>query len=166
MEAVVIPEGVLVLKTRVRRLYLSWWTTHYCVGLLGVLAGTLLTALTSAGDQGLGLSESGISIQQFKSHAWLIGIVAAVCTSLVTFLGPIGKAERYWSAFHALDQACLEYEQGQIGVKKFLARVRSARAILRAGGNTDEHLSDAFKDVEKEAGNGDRSNPAEPKNAL
>lgn len=150
MEPVRIPESVEVLKKRVRRLYLCWWSTHYAVGLVGVLAGTVLTALTSASDQGAVQQNGMLTIQNLKAYSWLIGIVAAVCTSLVTFLGPIGKAERYWSAFHTLDQAGLEFEQGLIGVKRFVARVKGARSILQTGGAADEQLSDAFKDAERE----------------
>ena len=44
-----IPRSAEILTRRTRRLYLSWWMTHYAVGMGGVIAGTLLTALTSAG---------------------------------------------------------------------------------------------------------------------
>lgn len=148
MDPIVIPRSVLTLKARVRKLYLSWWTTHYAIGLFGVLGGTLLTALTSAPDPGTAGPVALLSLSHLKTHAWLIGIVAAVCTSLVTFLGPIGKAERYWAAYHALDQACLEYEQGLLPVRRFVLRVRQARAILQAGGPADEQTNDAFREAE------------------
>lgn len=114
-----IPKSVLAFRSRTRRLYLWWWGTHYGVGFLGVLAGAVLTA-TSANKS---IAPEG---------SWAIGIVAAVCTSLVTFLGPLHKAERYWSAFHMLDHACLEYELGLISIKAFVDRVRAARKHLQA----------------------------------
>jgi len=146
-----IPASVLVLKTRMRKLYLSWWITHYSVGFLGVIAGTLLTALTSAPDAvGGGESAAAISLAALKHYAWLIGIVAAVCTSLVTFLGPIHKAERYWSAYHLLDQACLEYEQGFLPLKKFLPRVKQARLILQAADPSDRTPADIQEELVKQ----------------
>lgn len=150
MDAIAIPRGVLTLKSRVRKLYLSWWATHYAIGLIGVLGGTLLTALTSANGESSATSDTLITFGHLKNYSWLIGIIAAVCTSLVTFLGPIGKAERYWSAYHVLDQACLEYEQGLLSVKKFVTRVRYARTILQAGGNGDDQLNDVIADAERD----------------
>lgn len=150
MDSFTIPRSVMTLRSRVRKLYLSWWTTHYAVGLFGVLAGTLLTALTSAAEPASMGDAHFLSVSHLKAYSWLIGIVAAVCTSLVTFLGPIGKAERYWSAYHALDQACLEYQEGLLSRKRFVALVRHARTILQAGGVSDEQMNDAMRDVEHE----------------
>lgn len=166
MDASIIPQGVLTLKSRVRRLYLCWWTTHYAIGFLGVFAGALLTALTSAGDLASTESSPLLSLANFKAHAWLIGIVAAVCTSLVTFLGPIGKAERYWSAYHLLDHACLEFEQGLIGKRRFVARVKAARAILQAGGINEDGTADAMREIERESADGARPPPTELKQAA
>lgn len=135
-----VPPSVVILKDRTRRLYLCWWMTHYAVGFIGVLAGTVLTALTAAGNDS---TPGGLA-----SYAWLIGIVAAVSTSLVTFLGPIHKAERYWSAYHILDQACLEYEQGFIELRPFLLRVRQARRILQAVDPDERFSGDAQKDAQ------------------
>jgi hypothetical protein len=141
-----IPNSVLTLRSRTRRLYLTWWATHYAVGLCGVIAGALLTALTSAhGGKGAG------PLAALDSWAWLIGILAAVCTSLVTFLGPIHKAERYWSAYHILDQACLEYEQGEITLKRFLTSTKQARRILQAVGDDGQESAAAVKDLHREA---------------
>jgi hypothetical protein len=99
---------------------------------LGVIAGTLLTALISTGESQATRSTKMLMLAKMKDYAWLIGIVGAVCTRLVTFLGPINKAERYWCAYHVLDQACIEYEQEVISMGRFLSRVRQARAILQA----------------------------------
>ena len=72
-----------------RRLYRTWWSVHYTVGLLGVAAGVL-----AAGTPGtLGLPD------------WAPGTAAAVATSLVTFLGPLHKAQAYHRAFHEVEQA-------------------------------------------------------------
>ena len=63
-------------------LYRLWWTVHYLVGFTGVLAG--------------GLAGVSAANEPAKAWGWAIGRFAAVCTSLVTFLGPLQKAERYW----------------------------------------------------------------------
>jgi len=150
--AVEIPQSVLTLKKRTRVLYLSWWITHYAVGLSGVVAGALLTALTSA--QGKTVQSS---LSTLDNWTWLIGIIAAVCTSLVTFLGPIHKAERYWSAYHLLDQGCLEYEEGQIALSRFLLIVKQARRILQAIDGETHQANAAITDLHRKAEHGDES---------
>ena len=141
-----VPEAALLFKKRTRRLYLSWWMTHYTVGLLGLLAGALLTA-TSASS----LQDKSTVLAILKDYSWLIGILAAVCTSLVTFLGPIHKAERYWSAWHILDQACCEFEVGDINLKRFLTRMKAARKLLQAIDADDQASTQAIRDVAEEA---------------
>lgn len=138
-----VPKGVLTLKRRTRKLYLSWWVTHYSVGLLGVVAGALLTAVSSVPDNmGAAGGFAHGTLAVLKEYSWLLGIIAAVCTSLVTFLGPIHKAERYWSAYHLLDQACLEFEQGELKMRGFVRRVKQARTILQASEPADRSESD------------------------
>lgn len=149
--SVEIPKSVTLLRRRTRILYLSWWVTHYAVGFIGVVAGGLLTSITSSGITSRTGEAVYFSKEGLVDYAWLIGIVAAVCTSLVTFLGPIHKAERYWSSFHILDQACLEYEQGFIRLRTFLMRVRQARRILQAIDPDERWSSETGKEVEQEA---------------
>ncbi|HZW24032.1 MAG TPA: hypothetical protein VFF26_00980 [Gallionella sp.] len=147
-----IPKSVLTLKTRMRKLYLSWWITHYCVGFLGVIAGTLLTALTSAPEiqSSNGTAFPLLTLAGLKGYSWLIGIIAATCTSLVTFLGPIHKAEKYWSAYHLLDQACLEYEQGLLEMRKFVKQVKQARSILQVTDRSERSSSEGLKETGKD----------------
>lgn len=142
-----IPATAILFKNRTRRLYLSWWVTHYSVGLTGLVAGAVLTA-TSASS----LQDKSTVLAVLKTYSWLIGIIAAVCTSLVTFLGPIHKAERYWSAWHILDQACCEFELGDIGLKRFLVRMKAARKLLQAIDADDHTSSQAIRDVAEEMG--------------
>jgi hypothetical protein len=115
-----IPDRVRTLRRNALVLYRSWWTTHYLIGTLGVLAGAL-----AAGGAG-----ATASMQPLKPWAWLFGAVAALCTSLVTFLGPITRAERYWKTFHFIDQACLEYESSLIDLKTLALRARDAGSLL------------------------------------
>ncbi|HEX4694237.1 hypothetical protein [Sphingomonas sp.] len=107
--------------------------THYLIGLSGVVAGALLTAITSIPASKEGLSDIKFLSVDLNHYSWLIGIVAAVATSLVTFLGPLHKAERYWSAYHVLEQACLEYrsKQGDPRWEKLMKRMMQVRKILQ-----------------------------------
>jgi hypothetical protein len=124
MEKTTTPGAVVRLKKDIKILYRTWWTAHYLIGLVSVLAGTLLTELpTTTGATFLPKWLTG--------SGWVIGMIAAVSTGMITFLAPIGKAERYWAAYHSLDQACLEYEHEALSLRKFLARVNKARAQLR-----------------------------------
>ena len=145
-----IPKPILVLKRRLRKLYLAWWTTHYAVGLLGVLAGTLLTALTAASDPQVQSTGQFVSLGALKSYSWLIGIFAATCTSLVTFLGPISKAERYYSAYHIMDHACLEYGEKLISLQVLVGRVRQAREELKVDLMSGNGTQSTFLRAERE----------------
>jgi len=119
-EANVIPDRVRKLRRNALVLYRSWWTTHYLIGTVGVLAGAL-----AAGGAG-----ANASMQTLKPWTWLFGALAALCTSLVTFLGPIQRAERYWKTFHFIDQACLEYESSLIDLQTLALRARDAGSLL------------------------------------
>lgn len=145
-----IPLPVLTLRRHTMALYRAWWTAHYLFGFVGVVAGAVLTALTAvtpaAGPAGaaMGLNEMTLafpSLENLHRWGWLIGIVAAVSTSLITFLGPLHKAERYWSAFHLLDQACLEFDQGLLDLRTFMNRVQQARVILQASAEPPERAT-------------------------
>lgn len=111
-----IPNRIRLLRRNSLFLYRAWWTMHYLVGIIGVLAGVLA---------GAAASNSGP-----KQWAWICGSVAAFSTSLVTFLGPLQRAQRYWETFHSIDQDCLEYECSMIDVQILLHRSRQARKLL------------------------------------
>jgi len=97
---------------------------HYLIGIIGVLAG--------------GFAGAAASNAPLKPWAWLFGSVAALSTGLVTFLGPIQRAERYWEAFHSIDHTCLEYEYAEIDLHTLLSRSRDTRALLLGNpGNRD-----------------------------
>lgn len=142
-----IPDSVLELLTNTRRLYRVWWFTHYAVGLSGVVAGAMLTAITSSSMDGkiAKLYLFGVNLAEYS---WLIGIVAAVTTSLVTFLGPLHKAERYWSAFHNLELACLEYAAIEHNTKwdRLMRRVTAVHGILQVV-DLDERLRSEIENL-------------------
>jgi hypothetical protein len=113
-----IPAQIRRLRLHCLGLYRCWWTTHYLVGVLGVLAGGLAAAGQAAG------------IDNVKKWTWLFGSVAALATSLVTFLGPLQRAQRYWEAFHLIDQTCLEYEHSIIDLSALMHGTKQTRALL------------------------------------
>lgn len=123
-----LPRRAARLAREWRWLHRTWWAVHYGVGLLGV-AGGIVAAGTGA--------------DLFKNSSSLVtgfaGLLAAVCTSLVTFLGPLNKAQRYWTAFHKIDQTLLEYEEGLIDRPSMVKHVKDARALV-IGGADDPNL--------------------------
>ena len=119
-----IPPAALRLHRRCETLYRLWWATHYCIGIVGVFAGG--TAGIAAGR------DSG------SNWGWLSGLVAAVSTSLVTFLGPLHRAERYWKAYHTLDQACVKYEYRLIELPALITEMQRARELVITGLSTTE----------------------------
>jgi len=128
----IVPKQIKSLQFRCMLLYRFWWTTQYSVGLLGVFAGTLLTAGSAALVEGAAVSTgtSWLDLYNLMNYAWLCGVLAVVCTSLVTFLGPLQKAQHYWAIYHALDQVCLEYEQGLIDLRSLVNRTALVRGAL------------------------------------
>lgn len=63
----------------------------------------------------------------------LFGILAAIATSLVTFLGPQQKAEKYWRAYHHLHQAIYEFEEGLIDRARLNRAIKKARNVILMG---------------------------------
>jgi hypothetical protein len=120
----IIPGRVQVLRKNCLVLYRIWWTTHYLIGFIGVLTGGL-AGLSATSEGG-------------KVWGWAVGAIAAICTSLVTFLGPLQKAERYWKAYHELDQACLEYEYEHKDLNVLIRQAKKVRAIILGGGVTHQ----------------------------
>ena len=130
-DAPMIPARIQHLRKNLLWLYRVWWGVHYAVGMIGIVAGAF--AATASGD--------GSSMEM---AGW--GILAAVCTGLVTFLGPLQKAERYWRAFHRLDQACLEFEHGDKSFQSLIAEAKRVREILMTGVlPNDAHAGDSRK---------------------
>ena len=102
-------------------LHRIWWALHYGIGILGVVAASV----TTMGEKS-------------PLNVVYIGITAAVSTSLITFLGPLSKAQRYWLAFHETDQACYEFEEGHIDSRTLGAALKNARNILTIGATPAE----------------------------
>ncbi len=141
------PTNVKSLRLRCKNLYRSWWTTHYTIGLIGILSAALLTAL-SVPNPPLVTSTEGegiLRLSQIRPNAWLLGVIATICGSLVTLLGPLQKAEKYWSSFHILDQAIMELELDLISAREFARKVSGARKVLQIREVTVERYQNARK---------------------
>ena len=104
-----------------KRLYRLWWGLHYSIG----IAGIVTAIIAGAGDKLAG--------SLLEGHIWVIGATSAICTALVTFLGPVQKADRYWRGFHKADQALLEYETGDLTIAKVAQAMKTARDIVLIG---------------------------------
>lgn len=120
----VVPQRVKRRLLQWQWLHRAWWGIHYAVGLVGVIAG----GMTALGEK-------------MPVAPVYVGLVAAVATSLVTFLGPLTKAERYWRAFHEADQACLDYEAGHISSRALTRAIKTARSIVISGPTSDVSAS-------------------------
>ena len=116
-----------------KRLYRLWWAIHYFIGVIGVACAVLA-------------SSAGMKEDMTSKYLWLVGLIGAVSTALVTFLGPVQKAERYWRGFHIAEQALLDFESGQSDIKKVARELKLARRVVLIGvepSNSDEHGKDA-----------------------
>ena len=138
------PGNVLSLRLRCSYLYRSWWTTHYTIGLVGIISAAILTALSAPMGEPVH-GEAIVRLAVIRPNAWILGVIATICGSLVTLLGPLQKAEKYWSAFHILDQAILELENELISMKGFSEKVAGARRVLQILDNTEHSSASANK---------------------
>ena len=120
-----VPKRAARLAYQWRWLHRAWWAVHYGVGLLGVAGGVV-----AAGTGSELLRQSSEVGGAVTAGA---GLIAAVCTSLVTFLGPLNKAQRYWTAFHDLDHALLVYEERLIDTQALCDQIREARYVVVGG---------------------------------
>lgn len=97
-----------------RRLQRFWFLIHYSAGLGGVVAGILAAAP--------------------RIEWWLWGVIAAVCTGLVTFLGPQQKGDSYKHAYFRLASAVARYESVETTtVEWLLDEYRNAQKIVLTG---------------------------------
>jgi len=112
--------GTKALSNDWKWLHRTWWTVHYSVGLMGVAAG----AIAAGGADSIG------SIQV---ASWVPGVAAALATSLVTFLGPLHKAQSYHRAFHASEQAIFDFQTGLIDARGLSKRMEAAREVAMSG---------------------------------
>jgi hypothetical protein len=103
-----------------KNLYRLWWAIHYGIGVIGVACAVLAGA-------------AGAENNPAHNYLWLLGIVGAVSTSLITFLGPVQKAEKYWRGFHIAEQVLLEFESGECNMKKVVRQVELARRVVLIG---------------------------------
>ena len=102
-----------------------WFGIHYLSGVVAVVAGCLATA---AG------AKSGPDIIQ--SAAWIWGLLAALLSGVVTFLGPLQKAESYKHAYYRLSSSITRYEAGIIEMKQLLDDYENAQSIVLLGDPT------------------------------
>jgi len=83
-----IPGIITKQATDWMRLQQFWFLLHYACGLAGVVAAVLAS----------------------KFGWWLWGVIAAVSTAIVTFLGPLQKGDSYKNAYFRLASAIARFE--------------------------------------------------------
>lgn len=114
-----IPYETKTLLRDWKNLYRFWWALHYVLGVTGIVAAAI-GAITNGSNSLIESDETRI----------IIGLVATLAASIVTLLGPIQKAERYFSSFHVLDQAYFELRTGIKNPQEFALRQNYARSLL------------------------------------
>lgn len=125
-------KGLGEVKARRRywkMVYGFWWITHYGVGLIGIGAGAIA---------------GGSLLSNDETWASAPGIVAAVSTSLLTFLGAHERADRYWKAYHKLDQAWITYELQLSTLDMLCASLDDARTELGYASTDDSNRNEEF----------------------
>jgi hypothetical protein len=115
-----------------RQLFRVWWFFHYTLGIAAGLSAVGLTIVSQPVSDG---SHSNLATLGF-------GALSVTCSTLVTFLGPLQRADRFSRAFHVLDQAVIEYSTSLISLKAFTQRIQDAREIVLNGTATAKHTAE------------------------
>jgi hypothetical protein len=102
-----------------------WFTIHYLAGVIAVGSGCLATAAgASAGPPFI------------RELAWMWGVFAAILSGVVTFLGPLQKAESYKHAYYRLSSAITRYQAGVASIEYLLDENEKAQNIVLLGDPT------------------------------
>jgi len=115
-------DKILIRNYTFKRWQFFWYSVHYSSGIIAVISGVLVTA---SGTQ------SGPDFIQ--SYTWLWGLLAALLSGVVTFLGPLQKAERYKHAYYSLDTALVNYEIGLLKSDKLMEEYVKANNMVLFG---------------------------------
>lgn len=102
-----------------------WFTVHYLSGIFAVIAGGLATA---AG------TDSGPKF--IHNLIWVWGSIASLLSGIVTFLGPLQKAESYKHAYYRLSSGIARYEANEMNIKDLLDIYERAQNVVLLGDPT------------------------------
>lgn len=121
-ENIALPVQVTVLYKTYMRWQRFWFSLHYTAGVIAVIAGVLATASgTNSGPEFV------------QTNTWVWGLLAALLSGVVTFLGPLQKAEAYKHAYYLLNKSITRFEAGNISIEDLLNRYEQAQAIVLLG---------------------------------
>ena len=99
-----------------------WFSVHYGAGLLAITAGGFATAA---------VAKDGPSF--IARYVWLWGLVASLLSGVVTFLGPLQKAQSYKYAAYSLESHTVYYESKIIGIKDLQDTIEKTQQIVLTG---------------------------------
>lgn len=117
-----VPAIVIERYKTFKNLQRFWFGIHYLSGIVAIIAGCLATA---AGAK---------STPEFiQNAAWMWGLLAALLSGVVTFLGPLQKAENYKHAYYRLSSSITRYEAGFMEMKQLLDDYEGAQSIVLLG---------------------------------
>lgn len=120
-----VPAIIMERYKTFQNLQRFWFGIHYLSGIIAIIAGCLATAA--------GAKSTPDFIQ---NAAWMWGLLAALLSGVVTFLGPLQKAESYKHAYYRLASSITRYETGFIDMKKLLDDYENSQSIVLLGDPT------------------------------
>ena len=119
-EALTATQALVDARSRLYNTWqLFWFSVHYTAGLFAIVAGGLATAAVAQESTGL-IGEWG----------WIWGLTASLLASVVTFLGPLQKAQTYKRAHYVLDKAAVDFRDDRITGEQLSTRLEEAHNIV------------------------------------
>ncbi|WP_292992578.1 hypothetical protein [Nitrosomonas sp.] len=127
-----VPEMVSSRNSTFKYWQRIWYAVHYLSGLIAVIAGGLATAAVAITTDPNTVSYPAYSafIEQVP---WIWGLIASLFSGIVTFLGPLRKAESYKHAYYRLSTAITRYEESLIEKVQLLEEFETAQNTVLIG---------------------------------
>ena len=125
-----VPEEVKLQFNNYKVWQRYWYFIHYACGVVAIICGGFATASGTSNGPDI-----------IQSNTWLWGLLASLLSSVVTFLGPLQKAETYKLSYYLLYSAVTKYKVGLLTVAELMDALNQAQTVVLTGAHSDRPQS-------------------------